>query len=210
MTGFKLICFDLDDTLIRDRHSVMIPCIMNGKAAEHDVIQKREEANEIDYKTADYLRAELLTGLQESKIMKEFLEIAKPLKNIKDTISCLKNQGMKCVLITVGPVQVAKVVCELYGFDGYYGSTYEVVEGVFTGRILKYVSSEEKINCLIDYCHKEKIEPFECISVGDGATDIPLFRYCMQSIAINSSEKVKKEATHWIDTDDLWDILQFI
>lgn len=210
MKRFKLICFDLDDTLIRDRHSVMIPCMINGKSIEHDVIQKREEANEIDYKTADYLRAELLTGLKESKIMKEFLEIAKPIKNIKETISRLQNQGMKCVLITVGPVQVAKVVSDLYGFDGYYGSTYEVVEGVFTGRISLYVRSEDKINCLIDYCKKENVEPFECISVGDGATDVPLFNYCGKSIAINSSDKVKKEATHWIETDDLLDIFNLL
>ncbi len=210
MKEFKLICFDLDETLIRERHSVMIPCIINGKSIEHDMIQKREEANEIDYKIADYLRAELLTGLKESKIMKEFLEIAKPIKNIKETITRLQKQGMKCILITVGPVQVAKVVSDLYGFDGYYGSTYEVVEGVFTGRINQYVSSEEKIDCLIDYCNKENVEPFECISVGDGATDIPLFKYCGKSIAINSTEKVKREATHWIDTDDLWDIFSLI
>lgn len=206
----KLVCFDLDDTLIREKHSVMIPCIINGKEVEHDVIQKREEANEMDYKAADYLRAELLKGLKESDIMARFLEIAKPLKNIKETINRLQLQGAKCIVITVGPVQVAKVVSKLYGFDAYYGSDYEVINGEFTGKINKYVSSEEKINCLMDYCHIENIEAKDCVAIGDGATDIPLFKYCGKSIAINSAERIKKEATSWIETDDLLDLIRLI
>ncbi|EQB86250.1 hypothetical protein M918_15030 [Clostridium sp. BL8] len=31
MKNTKLVCFDLDDTLIREIHSVMLPCILNGK-----------------------------------------------------------------------------------------------------------------------------------------------------------------------------------
>lgn len=45
----RLICFDLDDTLIRDIHSVMLPCILNGKEKEHAVIQKQEESGLLDY-----------------------------------------------------------------------------------------------------------------------------------------------------------------
>ena len=61
----ELACFDLDDTLIRGIHSVMFPCILNGKEKEHSIIQEREEKGEIDYISADYLRAELLKGLLE-------------------------------------------------------------------------------------------------------------------------------------------------
>lgn len=60
MGKFKLVCFDLDDTLIRDIHSVMLPCILNGKEKEHSFIQAQEEKGVIDYILADYLRAKLL------------------------------------------------------------------------------------------------------------------------------------------------------
>lgn len=43
MEKIKLICFDLDDTLIRAFHSVMIPCIINNKKSENDIIKKKEE-----------------------------------------------------------------------------------------------------------------------------------------------------------------------
>ncbi|HAR86356.1 MAG TPA: hypothetical protein DCR69_11555 [Clostridium sp.] len=152
MKNLKLVCFDLDDTLIREIHSVMLPCILNGKEKEHSLIQEQEEKGLLDYISADYLRSELLLGLEECKIAQSFLEIAKPLKNIKSVVEALHEQNIKCIVITVGPKQVAKVVCDIWGFDYYYGSDYEVVEGVFTGKILNYIGAEQKIECLQDFC----------------------------------------------------------
>ena len=210
MTNLKLVCFDLDDTLIREIHSVMLPCILNGKEKEHSCIQEQEEKGLIDYKEADYLRAELLLGLEECKIAQSFLTLAKPLENIKHVVEVLHKNNMKCIVITVGPKQVAKVVCDIWGFDNYYGSNYEVIEGVFTGKILDYIDAEQKVECLRDFCKYNGIQPDECIAVGDGSTDIPIFEYCGKSIAINSSEKVRKHAMHSVDTDDLSDILKYI
>ena len=105
MILFKAVCFDLDDTLIREIHSVMLPCILNGKEKEHSVIQEKEETGELDYITADHLRAELLLGLDEAVIAERFLEVAKPLKNISETINTLHSYGIKCLLITVGPLR---------------------------------------------------------------------------------------------------------
>jgi phosphoserine phosphatase len=188
----------------------MLPCILNGKEKEHSFIQEQEENGLIDYKSADYLRAKLLLGLEERKIAQSFLEIAKPLNNIKNVIEVLHEQNIKCIVITVGPKQVAKVVCDIWQFDDYYGSNYEVVEGVFTGKILNYIGAEQKIECLQDFCEKNNIKPDECIAVGDGSTDIPVFQYCGRSIALNSSPKVQKSAIYAVDTDDLTDILKYI
>ncbi len=210
MKNLKLVCFDLDDTLIREIHSVMLPCILNGKEKEHSLIQEQEEKGLLDYISADYLRSELLLGLEERKIAQSFLEIAKPLENIKSVVEALHEQNIKCIVITVGPKQVAKVVRDIWGFDDYYGSDYEVVEGVFTGKILNYIGAEQKIECLQDFCSNNSIKPEECIAVGDGLTDIPIFQYCGGSIAINSSPKVQQNAMYAVDTDDLTDTLKYI
>ena len=45
--------------------------------------------------------------------------------------------------------------------------------------------------------YKLKIEPNDCIAIGDSETDIPLFEMCGYSIAVqNASEIVKKTAIH--------------
>lgn len=210
MEKIKIVCFDLDDTLIREVHSVMMPCILNGKEKEHSLIQEQEETGVLDYISADYLRAKLLSGLEESKIAQSFLEIVKPLKNISSVVEALHKQNIKSIVITVGPKQVAKVVCNIWGFDDYYGSDYEVINGVFTGKILNYVGADQKITCLQDFCKSNNIKPEECIAVGDGSTDIPIFEYCGKSIAINSSPCIQKRAMYVIETDDLADILEYI
>ncbi len=210
MGNVKLVCFDLDDTLIREIHSVMLPCILNGKEREHALIQEREEQGLIDYIAADYQRADLLTGLEERNIAQSFLAIAKPLGNIGAVVETLHRHGIQCIVITVGPRQVASVVCDLWGFDGYYGSDYEVVEGVFTGRIRAYIAAEHKVECLQDFCRKNGISPEKCVAVGDGSTDIPVFQHCGKSIALNSSPRVRQYASVAVDTDDLTDILVHI
>ena len=206
----KLVSFDLDDTLTRDIHSVLLPCILNGKEKECRAIDAREEAGELDYIAADYLKAELFKGLDESKIEESFHDIAKPLDNIKHVVGILRESGIMCIVITVGPKQVAKVVRDIYGLDDYYGSDYEVVNGVFTGKIREYLSAERKIDCVVDFCNRHDIAPSECIAVGDGATDIPVFEFCGVSIAINAKPEVKSKATYSIDTQDLIEILPFI
>ena len=206
----KLVSFDLDDTLIKEIHSVMLPCILNGKEKEHSIIQKREDSGELDYISADYLRAELLEGLAESKIAESFNEIARPLENIKNVIDALHDNGILCIVITVGPKQVAKVACDIWGFDDYYGSDYEIRNGKFTGKIIEYIKAENKVDCLKDYCRVKQIKPAECIAVGDGSTDIPLFEYCGNSIAINASLDAREKADNIVDTQDLMDIMRFI
>jgi phosphoserine phosphatase len=188
----------------------MFPCILNGKEAEHAVIQAKEEAGEIDYIAADYLRAKLLAGLPEDRLEESFLGIVKPLKSIKAVVDTLHSKNIQCIVITVGPIQVARIVAKIWGFDACYGSDYETVDGVFTGEIISYIYAESKIECLLDFCEKNAILPEECIAVGDGSTDIPLFDYCGKSIALNASPKVKKQATVSVVTDDLADIVEYI
>ena len=50
----------------------------------------------------------------------------------------------------------------------------------------------------------------ECVAIGDGASDIPLFDYCGTSVAINYSENVIGKATYYSKTNDLSKILKYI
>ncbi len=106
--------------------------------------------------------------------------------------------------------QVAEAAKERWGFDDAFGSDYEAVDGVLTGRILEHIGDEGKINCLRLYCQKHNILPERCVAVGDGTTDIPLFGFCGGSIAINASEAARQKAVHSLFTDRLDDILEFI
>ena len=210
MNGIKLVCFDLDETLIRGIHSVMYLCILNGKDDALRKIETREGQGELHWVESDYHKARFIKGLDESKVPERFDDILKPLKNIALVVNTLRQNGISSIVITAGPKQVAKAAKEKWGFDASYGSDYEVVDGVFTGEILHHIGDTGKIACLEDYCVKHGIQPSECIAVGDGVSDMPLFAHCGTSIAINYSPLVLGKATHYLKTDDMHDVVDII
>lgn len=207
----KLACFDLDDTLIREIHSVMLLCILNDKLSELHSIEESEYAGKLNWIDADYLKARLLKGLKVNTIADGVKSIANPINGIIEVISKLHQNGIKCLLLTSGPSEVARVVKEQYGFDAYGGSEYEIVNGEFTGEITHHLADTGKAQFLRNFCKKEAIALDDCIAIGDGSTDIPLFKICGTSIAINaSSAKVADNATYSIRTENLEDILILI
>ncbi len=210
MTNIKLVCFDLDDTLIRGIHSVMYLCKINGKLDELIEIEKREADGEFNWIEADYHKAKLVIGLSESEVYSNFDKTLEPMKNVKSTINKLNTIGIKCILITAGPKQVAKVASEAWDFDGFFGSHYETDNKIFTGNILEHLGDKGKISCLLEYCESNNFRPEQCVAVGDGASDIPLFEYCGTSIALNYCESIIGKATHYLKSDDLNDLLEFI
>ena len=210
MSHIKLVCFDLDDTLIREIHSVMYLSILSGKLEELKEIECYEDQGVYDWIQADYLKAELAKGLHIKMLQENFEVILKPIKNICTVMQMLHQQDIKTILITAGPIQVAKVACEIWGIDEYRGSEYECVDDRFTGNILRHLGNRGKLEELEKFCLEYNISPNECMAIGDGATDIALFEYCGVSIGLNCAAKVADRATYSIKTEDLTDILGYI
>ena len=110
----KLVCFDLDDTLTREIHSVMLLCILHGKLDQLMEIEKLENNGDLNWIDADHQKAALIEGLQMDKLHDGFVKILKPLRNISQTILHLKERNMQSILITAGPAQVAGAA-QIYG-----------------------------------------------------------------------------------------------
>ena len=210
MKSIKAVCFDLDDTLIRDIHSVMYLSILNNNLDKLMAIEEQEIEGDYNWIEADYLKAELAKGVSLSQIKEQFEIVLRPLKNVKRVIEYLHERNIETILITAGPIQVAKVASELWGISAYNGSLYGCEEDLLTGKIISHLGDEGKIGALKLFCEEYNIKPEECMAIGDGSTDIPLFKYCGTSIGINCAEKVAREATFTLQTGDLMDILSYI
>lgn len=184
--------------------------LLNNRLDELIKIEKAEVRGDFSWIEADYFKALLAEGLSLEVAKREFIHTVNPISNISYVIEQLREKQMKCILITAGPQQVADIAGNCFGFDKCYGSEYEVRDGIFTGKIIKHIGDTGKIVFLDEFCKQEGITQEQCVAVGDGASDIPLFEYCKMSIAINYSSSVKGKATHYIKTDDLKDILKYI
>ena len=208
-TKYKLICFDMDGTIITNTNSVSFLCLLNNKIQEENEINIKEENNEISWIQADYLKANLMKGLKISKI-KDSFSYLNIIKGLDELISYIHSFNIKTMLITAGPFQVANLIGEYYRFENCYGSYYEIIENEFTGNILNHIGPEGKLNILKDHCKLNNIELDEVISVGDNASDIDIFQNTGLSIAINYSKTVEGKADYYINTDSIMDILKFI
>lgn len=207
MSPVKLVCFDLDDTLMRRVHSVMLLCILSGKLEQMRAI----EALGLDFEHEDRLKIKTCcAGARESDVHERFEELTFPLGNVAQTIDILRARGIRTILIGCGPQQVVQRAAELWHIEECRGSIYETRNGVFTGEILEHINAERKVELLDEYAVSIGLALDDCMAIGDGFSDMKLFESCGHSLAINATQEARKVAQHTLDTDNLLDILKYI
>lgn len=133
---YKVVCFDMDGTLITNTNSVEFLCLLNNKGDEIQEIERKEENDIISWIEADYIKAQLFKGLEVNKVEEEFNNYIQIIEDLALVLEELKVHDFKTILVTAGPMQVAEVLNNMYGFDKIYGSIYEIKDGSFTGNII--------------------------------------------------------------------------
>lgn len=208
--GLDFVCFDLDGTLLRGVHSVMYLSILNGRLDELLEIERAEARGDLDWIAADYRKARLARGLPEQEVEARFPGALSPIGGIGETVAALHRAGARCLILTAGPVQVARCACRLWGMDGALGSVYPVENGCFTGEIAEHLGRRGKGAVLAEYCSGAGLDPARCAAVGDGAADVPMFRLCGRSVALNAAAEVAAQATFSLHTSSLVDLLPLL
>jgi phosphoserine phosphatase len=197
----------MDGTLVRNTDSVRFLCTLNNHQEKLEEIERLEARGDISWIDADHLKAELIKGLDPGEAMRKFGDYAVLIHNAGAVLKYLADRLVKSVLITSGPSHMAEVVGAGLGFNAVYGSQYEIKDRRFTGRITSHLDAVGKLACLEDFCEKHGIVIDHCIAVGDGESDIEIFRSCGKSIGVNCSEALRREATECVSTEDLFDLV---
>lgn len=210
MEDLRVVCFDMDGTLIRNTNSVRFICALAGKREAAEEIEAMEDTGELNWIDADYIKADMASGLNTKKLKETFDEHVVLISGIEDTIRELNKRNIKSILVTAGPLQVAEILGERFGFDRVYGSIFETENGAFTGKIVKHLGESGKLHSLQEYCREKGYSPAQCAAVGDSTSDVEVFRYSGKSIAINHSKSLEGLADEYIRTEDIRDILRFL
>ncbi|MFH1849510.1 MAG: HAD family phosphatase [archaeon] len=213
----KLVCFDLDGTIIDNVVSVWETLHDRLQTDEHrrEDALARFRAGELSYDEW----AEHDVGLwKEIGATKEVLMKAlghlKLMKGAKETLLELRKRKIKAALIS-GSLNIVleKVLPEYIELFDYVFINKILFDS--DGRIIGQESSEfdnegkEKAMRII--CAKEGLKPAECVFVGDEDNDIHIARAAGLSIAFNSgSERLRSICDAVIDEKDLRLILEHI
>lgn len=205
----RLICFDMDSTLIQTE--VIDELAMRaGVGDQVKAITASAMRGEIDFKQSFKKRVSLLKGLDES-VMIEIAENLPITEGVDRLMYVLKKHGYKVAILSGGFTYFGKYLQKKYDIDYVYANQLEIKEGKLTGHYLgEIVDGQRKVELLHEIAAKEKVDIAQTIAVGDGANDLPMLNEAGLGIAFHAKPKVKENAEQSINTIGLDGVLYFL
>ncbi len=206
----RLICFDMDSTLIQTE------CIDElaeraGVGAEVKAITESAMRGEIDFKESFTRRVALLKGLDIS-VMQDIAENLPITEGVDRLMTILKRCGYKIAILSGGFTYFGEYLQRKYGIDYVYANELEVDEnGKLTGRYVgEVVDGHRKAELLKLIAQVEKVNLAQTIAVGDGANDLPMISEAGLGIAFHAKPRVVANAKQSITTIGLDGVLYFL
>ena len=206
----RLICFDMDSTLIRTE---VIDELADRAGVGEEVRAITESAmrGEIDFEESFKRRVALLKGLDVA-VMKEIAENLPISEGLERLMEVLKRSGYKTAILSGGFTYFGNYLKQKYNFDYVYANELEIgPDGKLTGRYIgDIVDGKRKKELLRLLAQVEKINIAQTIAVGDGANDLPMLSEAGLGIAFHAKPKVKAEATQSLSTIGIDGVLYFL
>ncbi|MBD3313943.1 HAD-IB family phosphatase [Candidatus Woesearchaeota archaeon] len=214
---FRLICFDLDGTII-DETVFIWQTIHDHVKTDKEKRQKAAEdffSKRISYE--QWMTGDLEMWKEVGATKKEIMEALEPLKlmpGAMEALKELKRRGLKLAIIS-GSLNIAieKVMPDYndYFDDVFINHIYFDEHGNISGGKATAHDFEHKASALKEICKRESISPDECVFVGDHENDIQAAEAAGLSIAFNcKSDSLAQVADVVIEKKDLREILDHI
>ena len=205
----RLICFDMDSTLI-ETEVIDELAERAGVGAQVRAITERAMRGEIDFRESFTERVARLKGLDVS-VMEEIAQQLPITEGLERMMTILKRVGYKTAILSGGFTYFGNYLRQRFGFDYVYANELEIVDGRLTGRYAgEIVDGRRKAELLRLLCQFENINIAQSIAVGDGANDLPMLSLAGLGIAFHAKPKVKATAGQSISTIGLDGILYFL
>ncbi|KXO99197.1 phosphoserine phosphatase SerB [Tsukamurella pseudospumae] len=189
----RLICFDVDSTLVQGEVIEMLAA-RAGKEAEVAAVTEAAMRGELDFEQSLHARVRNLAGLPASVID----DVAAGLQltpGARTTIRTLKRLGYRCGVVSGGFTAVIEPLAQDLELDFVRANTLEVVDGVLTGRVVgEVVDRPGKARALREFADAFGVPVEETVAVGDGANDIDMLSAAGLGVAFNAKPALREVA----------------
>ena len=205
----RLVCFDMDSTLIQTEVIDEL-AELAGVGAEVKAITESAMQGNIDFNESFKKRMKLLKGLSEDVLQNvaEKLPITKGAKRLIDT---LHSYGFKTAILSGGFTYFGNYLKQQLNIDYVYANQLEIVDGELTGNYLgEIVDGNKKAEFLKEIAQKENIDIQQTIAIGDGANDLPMLNLSGLGIAFHAKQKVKDNVQSSISSIGLDGVLYLL
>lgn len=206
----RLICFDMDSTLIQTE-CIDELAMRAGVGDKVKAITERAMRGEIDFRESFKERVALLKGLDVS-VMQDIAEKLPITEGVDRLMAVLKRYGYKIAILSGGFTFFGEYLQRKYGIDYMYANELEIDDdGKLTGNYLgEIVDGHRKAELLKLIAQVEKVDLAQTIAVGDGANDLPMISEAGLGIAFHAKPRVQANAKQSINTIGLDGVLYFL
>lgn len=103
--------------------------------------------------------------------------------------------GQRVWLVTATPVELATIIARRLGLTGALGTVAEIVDGVYTGRLVGDVlHGRAKAHAVRALAAKEGLNLRRCTAYSDSANDVPMLSVVGTAVAVNPDPVLRDTA----------------
>ncbi|MDI6859069.1 MAG: HAD-IB family phosphatase [Methanocellales archaeon] len=206
---YKLVAFDMDGTLIKERNSWGILHKYFGTTDEASKNKEEYVKGKISY--AEFMRKDTALWLpfrptigQVERVLSSYTLMPHSEQVIKE----LKNNGIETVIVTGGLDVLARKVATRLGIEHVLANGLVSDDsGYITGEEICNVDVTRKDMALKSFVQELNIPLSKCVAVGDSKYDIEFLKCAGLGIAFDPDPELSKHAS--IVIYDLRDILRY-
>jgi phosphoserine phosphatase len=198
----KLLLADMDSTIaasetldeladyagIKDQIAGITAMAMEGKLDFHEALRKR---------------VGLLKGLKTTALEATLQETSLN-PGAKTFVKTMRKSGAACVLVSGGFTFFTQAIGDVCGFNFNHGNTLEIEGDALTGQVIPPILDKHaKVDFLHNYIKDLNLTTDDCMTIGDGANDLPMLKKAGLGIGYHPKDAVKSEIHNCILYGDL-------
>lgn len=115
-----------------------------------------------------------------------------------------RERGERSFVVSAALQEIVDALVAELGLDGGLGSTAEVENGVYTGRLLQRLDGKAKASVIAELAAAEGIDLSESTAYSDSASDVPFLEAVGQPVVVNPDRRLRA-----IAAERGWRVLRF-
>ncbi|KAA0015363.1 phosphoserine phosphatase SerB [Salinicola corii] len=195
----RLICFDMDSTLIQAE-------VIDELARRHGVyeevasVTERAMRGKLDFQQSFRERMSKLEGLDES-VLAEIAESLPLMPGLERLMRYLKPLGYRTAILSGGFTYFARHLQNRLGFDEIHANELVIRDGKVTGEVQEpIVDAGRKAMILRQIAEREGWDLAQTVAVGDGANDLEMLSVAGLGVAFHAKPLVRRQARQSVST----------